>query len=820
MLTTDEALERVREVVPNGGAVCLVGAGFSTLAKDQTGHGVPATPELTAEIKAAVGVDPDEEASLSDIADYCETNPVPRQKLRNLLLGRLTLSQPSEIQRVIVNQSWRSIFTTNFDDVVERSLPAGSCQVITPATDVETLTSKATPVYHLHGRAADLLETDRDPKFIISETSYLNLPAANRDLYARLKNELFSARLIVILGYSLRDLEIARIVLADGAFREKTVVVCRQSETPLGMSRLQKFGSVLPIGAEGLAEILADIPAGHGASPTSFQFIDEIKSVNPADGVQVDDFVRLILTGAFDRAKFQRQIEAGDESDAYSVLRKGPLEAVLNRTAGGGSRYIVSSDFGNGKTVFLEQLAASLTSSGYRVFWVSSKLNEVFDELSAVFQDGRQAAFLIDDVIRYRDVAEFIGARLNASSILVCGTRADPDDVRFRELTKTVGGASKHIDLNRLTNEELSDWDAALERWGLWEGHIALSSEERLHFLRDECAAENRSIVLSLFRNSRIAARIDAIVGFFLRQSGNDRAFVALLISSLCQKHVSWESLVSWLGIDEPALRRDLSESDVADLFVSGRNWNVFTSAQLAEYILRTRYVPSEKDLIVEVFSTVVLRTAESAGDSALGWEYRENLKELMKFRFLTRLFGDGPEPLKLINTVYRRLSAAPRIRTNPQFWLQYAMSRMEMGDLTNAEAYLNSALGLAQARGKDYSPFQILDQRARLYFRKNAQTADRFSSAEINLALRDLEGLTGENGGITYLYRSVPLIADFLEVHIDRCDAEMKEKMLSVLLGIKAAGEGYKRLPRSQKGETKVLFKAMDDTIRVLRFA
>jgi hypothetical protein len=36
----------------------------------------------------------------------------------------------------------------------------------------------------------------------------------------------------------------------------------------------------------------------------------------------------------------------------------------------------------------------------------------------------------------------------------------------------------------------------------------------------------------------------------------------------------------------------------------------------------------------------------------------------------------------------------------------------------------------------------------------------------------------------------------------------------------IKAAGEGYAILPRSKKGETKILKKAMSDALNMLRFA
>jgi len=403
---------------------------------------------------------------------------------------------------------------------------------------------------------------------------------------------------------------------------------------------------------------------------------------------------------------------------------------------------------------------------------------------------------------------------------MICSLRGDPGELSLQELVNSLGGASRHIDLNRLSGEEIRDWDLALERWGLWEQRISLPAEQRISFLTEQCSAENRSIVLSLFRSSRIAAKIDQIVSFFVRDGRHERAFAALLTSSLCQQHVAWESLVSWLDIDEDRLRSDIARSEISALFVNGRDWNAFTSAQLAEHILRTKYVDFDSDTLVDVFSTIVLCTAESASDSYLGSVFRENLKELMKFRFLTRLFGDGEPAVKLIGAVYSRLSKARLIRENPQFWLQYAMSRMEVSDLNNAETYLNTALGLAKERGATYSPFQILDQRARLYFKKNCQKEGSIKKSEIDTALKDLRGLLERSEGeVIYLYRSVPLIYQFVELHIDSLSEDLKKEIKNILEEIQKKSQGYTKLPRSQKGETKVLQKAMSDALLTLNY-
>jgi hypothetical protein len=92
--THADVLERLREVVPMGGAICLVGAGFSVAATDQRGRPIPSTQQLIHEIKTAIDIDQAEQASLADIADFCEDNPERQQTLRSIFINRLTLCNP------------------------------------------------------------------------------------------------------------------------------------------------------------------------------------------------------------------------------------------------------------------------------------------------------------------------------------------------------------------------------------------------------------------------------------------------------------------------------------------------------------------------------------------------------------------------------------------------------------------------------------------------------------------------------------------------------------------------------------------------------
>ena len=545
-------------------------------------------------------------------------------------------------------------------------------------------------------------------------------------------------------------------------------------DSKIAIRRLEKFGTLLPIGLDGLREKISEIQPTHEA-PQHYQYLREFTLLPPAgysvEEITGDDFLSSVLTGYVDPYKYTGQ--QSDIETPYCVERSKALSDVVD---GVQQRYIISSDFGNGKTTFLNQLSVKLAISGRRVFFIETRLSDMFKEIDDAVRAGYPVAFLVDDVVRHRATVSYLGPRLHNQALLICTTRGD-QDAQYEQIAAEMGGAHRFVDLNQLNDQEVDDWNYILERWGYWERRTSLSEDDRRKFIVDDCGRENRSIILSLFGQSNIAAKIDSLVNFFLRSNPEHvDAFCALLISSLVQRHVSWESLVGWLDINETQLRKDLLKDDVSFLFARGRKWSFLTSAQLAEYILKYKFIESERDTLVKVYSKIVLSTAESANDSRYGYDHRENLKELMKFRFLEKLFGESDASGVLIGRVYKSLSRAKRIRGNPQFWLQYSMSRIKVKDLPNAESFINTALGCSDDMGLDYNPDQILDQRARLFFMKNTVDGRPVSRNEICQDLDDLGELAkNQSYDIVYTMRSVPLIEDFLEARIDDLEAVLR---------------------------------------------
>jgi len=702
---------------------------------------------------------------------------------------------------------WRAVFTTNFDDVAERSLP-GDTMIVTPVFDANNLRAGRKVLYYLHGRALDILSGAVDPSLVVSETNYLDLKDRNRNLYSALENEVHTASRIFFIGYSIRDSEIASRLFSIPGLRQKSIVICGPTEKEVSLNRLKKFGEVFPMGVDAFADKIPDNidEFTKGQTEEILSFVKRVRPVEAKSELEIADIEKLILAGEFNYSAYALQEREAHEEAHYCIPRRAEVEIVFSLA--NVNRFVVTSDLGNGKSIFMHQAIFQAHALGFEVYRVDTQLPEALVELDRLLSSPKRRLYVVDGLVRYRKVIRHIGKRLPGNSILLVAAGQYLEDGAFGALNEELGGTTREIDLNILTSTELKAWDSYLERWGFWEGRIEETSVDRITFLRERCGSENRSIVLSLFRGSRLSQKIDSIVHFFLTtHKSHSRAFVAVLINSLCQKHVDWSRIVEWVNIDEGSFRRAVVESPVGDFMTGAKRWYEFTSTELADHILNSYEFMT--DDIVDVYTTIVRQTAYSANDPRSGFDSRENLKELMRFRFLTRLFSKQADGALSINAVYHRLSNVPRIRMNDQFWLQYAMARMEVGDLGNAETYLKTAIGLASKKGMEYSKRQILDQQARLLFRKNAK---KIKETEISEAVGILNSLLLEkNEPVVHPLRSAEHILAFLEAKADELKQSSIEELKALLKLMRdKVTEG--RLEKSQKGEADYIRKNIRD--------
>ena len=818
------AIQKIKQ----GKAICFLGAGFSVGAQDANGQPVFNEKELRKELFRISGEPFDEQIPLSDIANFCQRkNSETSKQLFKTILNRFTLVRPTNEQKEILSHPWRSTFTTNYDDIPEQIWNEEHIQIFSPIDPNKTLMN-GRRLFYLHGRGRDIRENDVDPCLILSSREYAKSNKSHNKLRDYFTNEMATSEAIIFIGYSARDLDFTRSLASlGGQIKERTLFIEAPDIGPIDRSRIEEYGSIESIGTQGFAKALreTDVPTVLLQRPRLIREIvlSDGSRTSPAEVVDTDIHKQL-LTGTFNTKGYRaqkREIRGGGSANPSCVERIEKLERTFKLIDDGNLRVVVTSDIGNGKTFFLRQVEQRGLEEGYRVFRIDSAGPEYSSELNNLFEKPGKKLFVVDDAVRYQPQIQLIGARLTNECGLVISNFNGIDKIGIHDLREIVGGQVFEVNLDKMTVTEVDEWVKYLNRWGLWGEELGGGSEvDKRNYILGECGSEVRSLVIGVYKNSKIASRISKIVDFFLGRpadKNNVDAFIGAVITSLVDKHVDWKNVVDWLDIDEAKFINDLRNNRINEILMYEMDAFALPSKQLARFFLESEEIEVVKiEEIASIYVCIVLGTARQLRDPRKSDIARQNLKELMRFRILSLLFGTTEDGLRIIASIYNKLSSDYYIQKIDQFWLQFAMARMADEDLHLAEAYLKNAIGIARGHGQNWETKQIDDQFVRLWLRKSI-LKERPNKSELLNAIRHLEvELKNPEGGEIYPLRSAKLIEELLEKHIDDLDLEVCKKFESILLKMREVIGDRGKLNFAERGETEVLRKCIKNALLV----
>lgn len=195
----------LQQSIETGQCVLFLGAGVGFHLSDSFGDRAPLAGELAEELADHFGIDADDSNDLTQIATVVELRK-GRAELETYIKKRLSNLEPDEIFKWLFTLRWRAIFTTNYDNGIQRAYdllpnPPQRPIVITSTPNLRQCDPRfEVPVYHLHGS----LFTVERPHIVITEDDYAQFREQRRMLFELLKQE-FATSTIVYIGYSNRD---------------------------------------------------------------------------------------------------------------------------------------------------------------------------------------------------------------------------------------------------------------------------------------------------------------------------------------------------------------------------------------------------------------------------------------------------------------------------------------------------------------------------------------------------------------------------------------------------------------------------------------
>lgn len=716
----------------DGHAVLFIGSGASVGAKPLIGDKFLTGRELAQHLSGLAGLSPPTDDLNFAAQRYRKS--IGETKLVELLQGLFSVSEVTDLHRRFCDIPWNGIYTTNYDNVLERCYADRKKKLvpITPDQDRRDHTSRKSFALHINGYIDTLTADSLDNSFKLTNTSYLTEAFQKSNWSFVFRRNLETARAIIFIGYSMYDIDIQRIMYGGDALKSKTIFIERSGKTSAEIeSSLQiDFGDVFPIGLEGFWREYDSVAATYTAqddTDTYFAF-EELRATTAIDPLRDDDVFSLLLSGTV-RTDVVWSTVAGSISSPYFIVRD-QIGTSIRAIESGARTLIATSDLANGKSLFCLGASCKLASLSYRVFWLNDDADNTGEELDRICQLPGKLVIVIENYTRRFDEIRHVQAKRGSDLLLILSAKSSLHEVYQEDLLEILDTRKTvEFDLNILSDVELTTLESILETYKFWGDRDALPARKKRQYLEHDCGRQLSAVLLDLVKSPAIQARFRGLFEAFRQKSELADVVVAASVLKLLGFNSPRESVVSEILDSNYLYSLEFKRNIVArELLSFGRGGIIPRSSIMARFGLTS--FTDGRELVDRLIR--IATNSHNRGESSDF--YFGIYKDLVTFSILQSLLPENGKRDSLIR-FYEGLRNLRAAKNHPHFWLQYAIARLASDrpeDLRMAKQFLDSAYAHAEKR-KNYHTRHLDNVLAR-YWIQHAMTV-----SEINLAMLEL---------------------------------------------------------------------------------
>lgn len=716
---TDRLIQALN-TIDDGRSILVLGAGFSMGAINADNEKMPSANKLASILAEKIGED--DETGLEEISGlYLEDHS--RADLLAYLKGMFTCVKPTHAQAEIANAPWRRIYTTNYDNVVEKSQKKLGLESLTRTSDPRTLTAGPCCV-HLNGFIETSHEGNFDAEIMLTDVQYFTNELRDSPWAAKLRSDFHSARNIFFVGYSLYDFDISKLLFESAASRKKIFFIQHDGLKKSQKVKFERFGELHRIGIDEFASLIErraqsiDDSLKHGfLSNFREEEFHEIQPRRPS----IEAMRPFLTKGTVDLDCLSWDIAQGKEE--YRVERPA-IEIICPKNLPLGSTVIVSGDIGSGKKIFLEEVVLRFSQEQFRCFRFDGLSEDLSDDIEFLSHASERDGILIvfPDYYNHEILINLVRAGVPKAILITTSTIAALELSR----TKPFEGDSSVIavSLETLSAQEISAWDKLLDSNALWGDNAGKSEYDRQKFIKVNCRARQRDLLLFLFDQEAIKEEIKSVFQDAKRKGEESSAqLVKYLAISSSNHDPSFSEVQEILGLKFARVLALGRARWTYELLALEEGRRKVTSSIFAQYLLREFVADRE---IIDELSELALQLDHAAQ----GNKNFSKLKNFpMRYAFIERIFSEKGKREKLVE-YYEALRQNGVGLNNPQFWLQYAIARMSFEDYPIARDLFDTAYAKSE-RMTDYDTYQIDNHYARFLIESSVKSGDWETSRE-----------------------------------------------------------------------------------------
>lgn len=758
----------------DGNAVLFVGSGFSRSAKNLDSQSLKTGNQLTEFLSEECHLS--EPASLEDVADlYIEKYGAT--KLVNLLIRQFQVSELGPEHSTFGRIPWKRVYTTNYDATIELAYKANRRPIVPIALedDIRRVREASTQCVHINGFVNDLTDETLFTRFKLTDTSYSSSSFVDSAWAGQFLHDIAAANAVLFVGYSAYDLDIKRILLESPEGHRKTFFAVGTNPAELVRHKLSKFGHVEEEDTASLSKkisLILTIYTPREYTTVSGRYVVQVEAPTESSNPRDRDVMDLFLWGKVKRALVWGAVTGS--STAPYVCNREAVSHCLQMLEDGERDIIVRSDLGNGKSAFLECLGVMAAQFGYTVLHLDDQGPGSVEEIEAAARCDEKALLIVDSYTSRRSEVEALAHHRSDQLRVVFAARTLRHDVSFVWLHDLLGVDSiPEIDLDRLSENDLQWFCDSLDTYGLWGERAEWARYRKQKFIREDCEGRVSSVLLAIISSPAIAKRLEHVINS-ISSTGRPylEAVASALSLSVLEIGTSLEVLSNLVGTEVLNQASFRNNEAIRELFDFERGQIVARSSVVGRHILRSSIDPA--------VSVSALGTMAANADRLRGSDlYYGILRELMRFSNVQSILPPQHK-MNAVLVYYEGLKNLQSCKTNPNFWLQYAIARLALGSYEDARIKLSTAYAHANAR-PSYNTFMLDNTAARLELEQliATPTADHAQAiASFRKARAILNGQVSKREYRDYPFRVATKYEPFLAAHRSVLQTEGRDEI------------------------------------------
>jgi len=709
MSTHDDLFELLKQFLPTGRALLIVGAGFSWGAKISDGCAIPGVKRMTDILLQEAGEDPNANNGFdlaTAVQAYRSTEP-DESKVAALFWSLFNATDLAQHHMKIAERPWFRVYTTNYDNVFE--LAADKIEQALEVFDYTGLvrppSSSITQVVHLHGYIKSTNPSDDPNRFIAGVASYAQPTLYQSDWLRQLERDVEHSPLVLVVGNSLKDSHVARLLSKRPEYFEKIHFIV-EPDPPRALDfQLSSFGNVHKIGVDALGELCGKVTTSRVQQSELPSGLEAMNFELPKSSPTSKDLDDLLLRGRIDRALVQQQMFDAKAIRYFVERTQGVVREIERRRA---NVVFAHSNIGNGKTLFATELAGRLAQKGYVPFILHSERGSISAALHYLSTLPHQVCLVVEDVFQHDDLLRDVGNVKRSGMIQILTSRTPVYEIRAQSIRRDYGGRALEVELNQLSHDEVRATSQLLDQFGYWKDLAVMSQEQRAHHIATRCRAEMRSILLSLLDSPTIRERLNSFFRELKSLPGRVVEFIVIssyarLIAGVDLSAYDLEDIMKFdYSREIRTVRGDLSD----ELFTVGLETKFKTSV-FGEYFIREFFEDEEVISHIDRFITGLDAACDKSD------RFRPMLRQALRYRYIRSVLNSS-RAAELVDVFFDGLHNIRTAQRDPLFWVQASIAKAGVQNFEKSFDYVATARGVAKRR-LGFDVYQIDTHEARI---------------------------------------------------------------------------------------------------------